>query len=510
MLESRHARRFSGGIPLRPYKALSTSLPIGRPPLAATLVVAMRQHPGPPCRPLVARGERVACGQPVGAAESGAAAAVHAPAAGHVIAIEDRAVPSGSGLVVSPCVVIETEHADRGTQSDLSPQWPSAVTDRLAAIRDAGIVGLGGAAFPTAAKLGSGRACHTLILNGAECEPYISCDDVLMREHPDSVLDGAVLMLGLLGADRCLIAIERDKIAALDAMKRELGARNNPRLILAPLPTVYPAGGERQLVESLLGQEVPAGRFPIELGVVCQNVGTAHALARFVATGRPLVSRIVTMTGHGLREPQNVEAPIGTPIRHLIEHCGGLLPETRQLILGGNMMGYALPGDDIPVTKSTNCVIALPADEVWIAGTEWPCIRCGACADVCPARLLPQDLLRAARRPRFEALQRFGLADCIECGCCDVVCPSHIPLTAVLTNAKHDFETHLDRVRRGEAADRRHARRVERVEHDAAEGRREQTQLKAALGADQASRQAAIEAAIARARRRRDSGDEGH
>jgi electron transport complex protein RnfC len=328
---------------------------------------------------------------------------------------------------------------------------------------------------------------------------------MLMREQPASVLDGAVIMLELLGAERCLLAIERDKSAALDAMSRELRERNDQRLTLVPLPTVYPAGGERQLVESLLGQEVPAGTFPTAIGVVCQNVGTAHALAQFATSGRPILSRIVTMTGRGLRHPQNVEAPIGTPIRHLIEHCGGLLPGASQLILGGNMMGYTLPGDDIPVTKSTNCVIALPADEIRIAGMEWPCIRCGACAEACPARLLPQELLRAARRPQLDALEQLGLTECIECGACDVVCPSQIPLTTVLKNAKHDLLAQIERARRGLMADRRHARRADRIARDTIDEQQEQAELKAGLGADPASRQAAVDAAIARVRRRRET-----
>ncbi|HSG64067.1 MAG TPA: electron transport complex subunit RsxC, partial [Gammaproteobacteria bacterium] len=447
-------------------------------------------------------GDRVHRGELIGTAGDGKSAAVHAPAAGSVVGLEDRLVPAGTGLVSSTCVVIAVDRGSYDRAAVAEPAWPPDRAARLRAIRDAGIVGLGGAAFPTAAKLDPPRSCETLILNGAECEPYISCDDMLMREHAADVVAGARVMLELLGGQRCIIAVERDKAVAFGAMRAALEALDDERLTLVAIPTIYPAGGERQLVESLLGIEVPAGAYPSAVGVVCQNVATARALADYAANATPLTSRIVTVTGHGVRMPQNVDAPIGASISDLVEHCGGYGEGVAQLILGGNMMGYALPSDDIPVTKSTNCIIAMAAAESWASGAEWPCIRCGDCASACPARLQPQALLRAARPAQPDALIELGLDDCIECGCCDVACPSHIALTAAFRSAKTALQTYRDQQQRAVIAERHYAEHMARIATTAADADREQRDLRAALTTDAAGRRSAIEAAIDRARRR--------
>lgn len=495
---------------MRPFKALSTTVPLHTLPMPPELVVPMAQHAGSPAVPTVGVGERVAWGQIIGRATDATSVAVHAPGSGIISALDELLVPSGSRLISSLCVTIATDPLDKQPAEPQRFAWPDEPSARLAAIRDAGLTGLGGAAFPTASKLGTEQPCETLILNGAECEPYISCDDMLMRKHPASVLHGAVIMLELLNAQRCIVAIERDKSVALEAITEAAQTLNDDRILIAPVPTVYPAGGERQLVESLLDTEVPSGRFPVDIGVVCQNVGTARALAELATEGRPLVSRIVTVTGHGLSEPQNVEVPIGTPIGDLIEHCGGLTKDAAQLILGGNMMGYALPSDEFPVTKSTNCVIALAKSEAWMGGTEWPCIRCGECASACPARLLPQELLVAGRADHFESLQALGLDDCIECGCCDIVCPSHIPITSRLRTMKSNLAAHQSHAAIASAAQARYDEHTAREDHAAAENRRRQSELTAPLLGDETSRQAAIDAAIERAtarRRRRENDD---
>ena len=231
-------------------------------------------------------------------------------------------------------------------------------------MRAGGIVGLGGAVYPTADKLATPVPCKTLIVNGAECEPYISCDDMLMRENAAEIVAGALLLTDVLGAPRCIIAIERDKPQAMEAIEDAARAIEDPRLKLAEVPTIYPAGGERQLVELLTGEEVPSGRYPGEFGYVCQNVGTAYAVHRLRAAREPLTSRIVTITGGGVRTPQNVEVPIGTPIAELVALCGGYTDDVVRLIAGGSMMGYALPDDDVPTTKATNCIIAATSAEV--------------------------------------------------------------------------------------------------------------------------------------------------
>ncbi len=435
-------RHLSGGILLPANKTDSTASPIRRGFVPKTLVLALRQHRGSPAEPIVAVGERVRTGQAVALAARAPSAAVHAGTSGWVRAIDERPVLGGNGVEPSPCVVIEADGRDESVGSDELPPWPSERAAQRDALRAGGIVGLGGAVYPTADKLAIPVPCKTLIVNGAECEPYISCDDMLMRESAADIVAGALLLTDVLEAPRCIIAIERDKPQAMEAIEDAARALEDPRLKLAEVPTIYPAGGEKQLVELLTGEEVPSGRYPSEFGYVCQNVGTAFAVQRLRAAREPLVARIVTVTGGGVRTPQNVEAPIGTPIAELIALCGGYKEGVVRLIAGGSMMGYALPDDETPITKATNCVIAATADEVRTDTYEWPCIRCGDCAMVCPSRLLPQDLLVAATTGDFGSLTTLGLQDCIECGCCDVICPAQIMLTERFRVAKRALAAH--------------------------------------------------------------------
>lgn len=434
-------RHLSGGILLPANKTSSTALPIRRGFVPAKLVLALQQHRGKPAEPVVGVGERVLKGQLVGAAAGTPSAAVHAGSSGVVRAIEERPVLGGHGVQASLCIVIETDGRDE--RAPAAPAaWPLERAAQLEAICMGGIVGLGGAVYPTAAKLATPVPCKTLIVNGAECEPYISCDDLLMRENAAEIVAGALLLTDVLAAPRCIIAIERDKPQAMEAIEVAAEGAGDARLKLAEVPTIYPAGGEKQLVELLTGEEVPSGRYPGEFGYVCQNVGTAYAVARLRAAHEPLIARVVTVTGAGVRTPQNVEAPIGTPIAELIALCGGYNEGVVRLIAGGSMMGYALPDDETPITKATNCVIAATADEVRTESREWPCIRCGDCAMVCPSRLLPQELLVAAATNDFASLTTLGLQDCIECGCCDVICPSQIMLTERFRIAKRAGAIH--------------------------------------------------------------------
>jgi len=265
-----------------------------------------------------------------------------------------------------------------------------------------------------------------------------------MREHAAEIVQGALVMTDLLGAARCLVAIERDKPQALAAIGDAARTLGDPRLALTEVPTLYPAGGERQLIDLLTGTEIPSGSYPSETGVLCHNVGTAFAVQRLATAREPLVSRVVTVTGGGVRTARNVLVPLGAPIAELIAYCGGYAEGVVRLIAGGSMMGYALPDDEVPITKATNCIVAATAAEVRGAGPEWPCIRCGECSTACPAGLLPQELLVAAQCRDTAALADLGLIDCIECGCCDVVCPSHIVLTQRFRDAKRAAVTHPD------------------------------------------------------------------
>ena len=481
---------------------MSTGAPIRRGLLPKRLAIPMAQQAGPAAVPTVTVGQPVHKGELIGRPAGTRSAGVHASSSGRVSGIQEGLAPTVNGLTASLCVHIETDGKDEPASA---PAWPKEAVARLDAIRDAGIVGLGGAVYSTADKLRPDSDCEILILNGAECEPYISCDDMLMREHALEVVRGALTMLELVGAKLAVLVIERDKPDALEAVREATERLSDKRVEYARVPTVYPAGGERQLVEVLTGREVPSGSYPLAAKCICQNVGTAYALDRLVHRGEPLISRIVTVTGRGVAEPGNVEVPIGTSIRDLIEFCGGYRGDVGRLILGGNMMGYALPHDELPITKAANCILAAWPDEVRETSRDWPCIRCGDCADVCPSRLLPQELLRAGKRQEFEQLDALGLNDCIECGCCDVVCPSQIPLTERFRQSKRAMAAAARHAAMADAAERRHERKAARLREQGSDTDRLQRDLIAAVGG--ANSRAAIEAAVARASQSRHDGE---
>jgi len=484
---------------------MSTATPIAHGFIPRQLILALQQHQGSPRRPIVKPGQRVFKGQVLAHGGPLRSASLHASTSGRVRAIEERLIPSVHEIHRSMCIVIDTDGEDES--GDVVMSWPSDQMEQLERIRDGGIVGLGGAVFPTAEKLASRVPCKALIVNGAECEPYISCDDMLMREAPEEIVAGAIIMRDLLSAASCIFAVERDKPQAIQAIGDAARAIDDDRLRLAEIPTIYPAGGERQLVEMLIGEEVPSTHYPSEIGYVCQNVGTAFAVQRLASAGEPLISRIVTVTGNGIHKPQNVEVLIGTPISELMEFCGGYRNDVARLILGGSMMGYALPSDELPITKASNCLIAATGTEVRQDFTERHCIRCGNCGTACPARLLPQELLRAARDEDHVLLDDLGLTDCIECGCCDVICPSHIPLTEIFRHAKYAEARHERQLILSAESEERFQRREQRQRMDAERGKQLQDHLKTEMQTDQTSRTKAIREAIERSRRRRNPDD---
>lgn len=382
---------FPGGIHPADNKRQSTSGPIQRPPLPARLVLPLAQHLGEPARPCVDIGQRVLKGQLIAEPGSAISAALHAPTSGTVVALGEQPYPHASGLP-APAIVIDADGNDEWIALEPCANYHALpASELLERIRQAGIAGLGGAGFPTAAKLAARPQddLHTLIINGAECEPYISADDMLMRERAQALVEGIDILLHILQPEQALLGIEDNKPEALAAVQAAVGERN---VALRSIPTKYPSGGERQLIQVLTGREVPAGGLPADIGVLCVNVGTAVAVADAVLRGQPLISRITTLTGAALASPCNVEALIGTPVAELLDFAGLDRARLDRLIMGGPLMGTSLPSLDVPLIKTGNCLLAPTREELPAAPPAMPCIRCGDCAQVCPASLLPQQL----------------------------------------------------------------------------------------------------------------------
>ncbi|MBB1074981.1 electron transport complex subunit RsxC [Rhodoferax sp. 4810] len=419
-----------GGVKLSYRKELSSENPIVRMPTPKRVCIPLQQHVGAPAEPVVQVGQWVGKGQLIGRASRGISANVHASTSGLVMAIEDRMAPHPSGLT-QLTVVIESDGEDRWAElpqpitSDFPlPATPKELSERVAA---AGIVGLGGAAFPSAVKLDMRykHSIDTLVINGAECEPYITCDDRLMREAANEIVDGVRIMAYALAAESIIIAIEANKPKAVKAMREAAKADRSIRVIT--VPTRFPMGSAQHLLLAVTGRETPADKRTAEVGAVVHNVATARAVSSAIRRGEPLVSRVVTVSGHGVREPANVEVPLGTSVDDLLAFCGGLRPVPTLLIGGGPMMGAPLPSVHAPVVKGTCGVLALTAAEI-NEGPESPCIRCGKCVSACPAGLVPVEMAQLIKRGDLQGAKAIGSQDCIACGSCSFICPSHIPL----------------------------------------------------------------------------------
>ena len=459
--------KLHGGLRLQGHKSAATSKAIQRIPVPKLLVLPITQHVGDPAQPVVDIGEKVLKGQLIAAADGSLSAPVHASSSGTVLAIEPWPVSRRRGDN-APCIVIECDGEDRAVEApQRARSYQELQPDKLLTrILDGGIVGLGGAVFPTAQKLMQAITCKLdfLILNGVECEPYISCDDLLMREYAHEVLGGAQILMHALQLELCYIAIESDKPEAIQSLAEELSKLGDARIILKQVPTIYPSGGEDQLVQLVTNLEVPSGGLPSDVGCLVQNVGTASAIYDWVVQGEPLLSRICTITGDGVATPMNVEARIGTPIADVVAFAGGYTDQAQQLIIGGPMTGKSVSTDRVPLVKATNCILVL--SEPPAVGAEMACIRCGSCADVCPVQLLPQQLFWYACADNESKMRLHGLTDCIECGCCDLVCPSHIPLTADFRTAKARIQELADEKARAERARSRFEARNDRLEKE--------------------------------------------
>lgn len=424
---------FRHGVHPAEHKEATEKLAIARMPFVDEYVLPLSQHLGKPARPLVLKGDRVQRGQMIGGADGFVSTAIHSPVTGTVRAVEQRPHPSGGRklAIVIGADPYDSQRAIVGEAPRL--ELPSPETIRL--IQEAGIVGLGGAAFPSHVKLSvpKGKRVRSVLLNGCECEPYLTCDHLTMVERAQEVVDGHVIIMRQVGAERGYIGIERNKPDAIDALHRFAKEASLP-IEVVPLKVKYPQGAEKMLVDAILAKEVPAGGLPLDLEMVVQNVGTAVAVSELFATGKPLIERAVSITGPGVSRPANLLVPIGTPIGDVIEFCGGLHPDTRQVILGGPMMGQAQKSLEVPVMKGTSGILALTVPERLIE--EQPCIRCGRCLHACPMFLNPSRLAILARNERAEELKSTKVMSCFECGSCTFVCPSGIPIVQLIRVGK--------------------------------------------------------------------------
>lgn len=497
---------FHGGIHPPENKHQSVRTPIADAGIPPELVLPLSQHIGAPARAVVQVGDRVLKGQVVAEASGFVSVPKHAPTSGIVTAVEDRQIAHPSGHSAR-CVVIEPDGLDEWIEhagvEDYTTEDGAMLVER---IRHAGIAGMGGAGFPSAVKLSvhPDKKIDTLIINGTECEPYITADDVLMREHADDIIDGAKILRHIIGPTETLIGVEDNKPEGIAALEK---AAAGTGIEIVPFPTKYPSGGEKQLIEILTGKQVPSGGLPSDIGVVCQNIGSTVAIHEAVVFGRPLISRITTVTGNAVDEPQNFRVLLGTPMSYLLERAGYHAERNNRLIMGGPMMGFTVPSADVPIVKTTNCVLAPTEDELPTPPPAQACIRCGMCAQACPVSLLPQQMFWFAQGKEFEKLEQHNLFDCIECGACSYVCPSNIPLVQYYRAGKAEILQLRRDHDKAEYSRGRFEARQERLEREEAEKEAKRAARKQA--AEKRARQAAtagegeedpIQAAIERAR----------
>ena len=508
LLESLKAGKlhnFHGGIHPPQRKAPANNTPIGEAGLPNELILQVRQHIGQPAQLKVAIGERVLKGQHLTEPLNPMMMPVHAPTSGIISAIENRPLCHPSGLE-GLCIVLKPDG-----QQEWRQRFPVADYRLLDAdvllnrIHQAGITGLGGAGFPAHVKLMPRKhAINTLIINGVECEPYISADDRLMREYPQEILQGIEILRHIVKPEHTILAVEDNKPEALAALK---AANQDDSLVIVAVPTKYPSGGEKQLIEVLTGLQVPSKGLPADLGIVVQNVGTAFAVKNAIIDDEPLIRRVVTLAGEAFSEPGNAWVHIGTPVRYLLQRYGLKAERDQRVIMGGPMMGFTLHSASAPVIKGSNCILAPRYAELSPPAEEMACIRCSQCADACPASLLPQQLYWYARSDDHEKLQNHSLFDCIECGACAYVCPSNIPLVQYYRVAKAGIRQAEREAELAERAKQRFEARQERLAREKAERQARQAKASAERKARMAEQTAKtgedpVAAALARVKAR--------
>ena len=461
---------FHGGIHPAENKAQSLQLPLGRPSLPSELILPLGQHIGQSSRPLVKIGDKVLKGETIAINNGFLSSFLHAPTSGTITAIEERLIAHPSGLS-DLCIIITPDGHDTWTTLEPLHHWQDiSKTDVLAYLSEMGIIGMGGAGFPTQVKL-QGAYKNPLthfIINAAECEPYITADDMLIREKTLELVLGIEILQHLVQADHVVIGIEDNKPTAIAALQAVLGKRNS-KIQIAVVPTKYPSGGEKQLIQLLTGKEVPSGQYPADIGILCQNVGTCVAVHDAITFGKPLISRFTTLTGDALKAPQNVEVLLGTPVAHLLDYAESEPKKLNRLIMGGPMMGYTLNSAAVPIVKTSNCILAASKKELPPPAPEQACIRCGMCEQACPASLLPQQLLWFSKSQEFEKAEHHNLFDCIECGACSYVCPSSIPLVQYYRHTKSSIREAREATVKSDLAKQRFEARKARQDAEAAE-----------------------------------------
>ena len=467
-IQKGHFSQFHGGIHPPEQKFLTSTKPIASARIPEQLIIPVRQHIGQAGDINVAVGDKVLKGQTLSTSSSPMQLPVHAPTSGTITAIKPSVIPHPSGLSET-CIELTPDGEDTWRERNICPDYQLLSKGQiLEKIANAGIAGMGGAGFPTQVKVGTLAKIEYLIINAAECEPYITADDLLIQEHSPTVLDGIKILDHLLAPKNILIGIEDNKPKAIATLKK--ATENIDHLHVCVIPTKYPSGGEKQLIKILTAQEVPSGVLPSSLGIVMQNVATCFAIADAVINDTPLIKRVVTVSGQALEKPQNTWALIGTSVGFLTENCGYSNHQQKHLIMGGPMMGFSLSNDQIPVIKSTNCILAPSEVEItspYSTGSkEVECIRCGQCADVCPAQLLPQELQWSAKAKDQQQLTTLNLFDCIECGACAYVCPSQIPLVHYYRVAKAEIRQQKLLDIKAEKAKVRFEARKERLERE--------------------------------------------
>lgn len=423
-----------GGIHPPDKKELAKDSPIRQANVPARVVIPLNQHSGTPAKPVVAVGQEVKKGELIGEPTGFVSASIHSSVSGKVTSIARFPSPTGKPVT---SVVIENDFKEEWTLLKDNPDYMSLSSEELREkVRAAGIVGLGGAAFPTSVKLSppKEKPIDTVIINGAECEPYLTSDYRLMVEKPHEIIEGLKILMKVLDAKKGFVGIENNKPEAIEKIKAAVA--KEPEIDVCALEVKYPQGAEKMLIKATTGRDVPPKRLPMDVQVVVQNVGTALAVYEAARYGKPLIERVVTVTGEGINKPSNLMVRIGTPVSELIDECGGFKGNVRKVIAGGPMMGIALPSLDEPVIKSTSGILVLPEDEVNHVEDFGPCIRCGRCIDVCPMGLMPSMLSVLSEKGHYEETKEYNVFDCFECGSCTFVCPSKRPIVQLIKLAK--------------------------------------------------------------------------